>query len=48
VALAARHPCDFVGLLPDPVPGQTIEDVCRAEARFVEVVAERHQPTLLY
>ncbi|MBV8650879.1 MAG: DUF3141 domain-containing protein, partial [Alphaproteobacteria bacterium] len=42
VALQAGHPCYFVGFLPDPVPGQTIEDVCRAEARFVELVAELH------
>ena len=35
VALAAGHPCYFVGFLPEPVPGQTIEDVCRAEAAFV-------------
>src|SRR6202007_411966 len=42
VALAAGHPCYFVGFLPDPMPGQTIEDVCEAEARFVEEVVERH------
>ena len=42
VALGAGHPCYFVGFLPDPVPGQTIEDVCEAEARFVREVAERH------
>jgi Protein of unknown function (DUF3141) len=42
VALAAGHPCYFVGFLPDPVPGQTIEDVCEAEARFVEQVVARH------
>jgi pimeloyl-ACP methyl ester carboxylesterase len=42
VALAAGHPCYFVGFLPEPVPGQTIEDVCEAEARFVEEVAARH------
>ncbi len=42
VALAAGHPCYFVGFLPEPVPGQTIEDVCRAEAVFVEDVAARH------
>ncbi len=42
VALAAGHPCYFVGFLPDPVPGQTIEDVCEAEARFVAEVAARH------
>jgi pimeloyl-ACP methyl ester carboxylesterase len=42
VALAAGHPCYFVGFLPDPVRGQTIEDVCEAEARFVEEVVKRH------
>ena len=42
VALAAGHPCYFVGFLPDPMPGQTIEDVCRAEALFVQTVADRH------
>jgi len=42
VALAVGHQCYFVGFLPDPVPGQTIEDVCEAEARFVDEVVERH------
>ena len=42
VALAAGHPCYFVGFLPEPMPGQTIEDVCKAEARFVEEVVKRH------
>lgn len=42
VALKAGHPCYFVGFLPVPVPGQTIEDVCRAEAFFVDTVAARH------
>jgi hypothetical protein len=42
VALKAGHPCYFVGFLPEPVPGQTVEDVCRAEARFVEEVVARH------
>src|SRR5215468_3802425 len=42
VALAAGHPCYFVGFLPHPVPGQTIEDVCAAEAAFIEEVAARH------
>ena len=42
VALEAGHPCYFVGFLPNPVPGQTVEDVCRAEAVFVEAVAARH------
>jgi hypothetical protein len=43
VALAAGHPCYYVGFLPEPVAGQTIEDVCRAEAHFVATVAERHK-----
>lgn len=42
VALKAGHPCYFVGFLPQPVPGQTVADVCRAEARFVEEVVARH------
>jgi hypothetical protein len=42
VALRAGHPCYFVGFLPQPVPGQTIGDVCEAEARFAEEVAVRH------
>jgi pimeloyl-ACP methyl ester carboxylesterase len=42
MALAAGHPCYFVGFLPDPMPGQTIEDVCEAEAHFVEEVVKRH------
>jgi len=42
VALAAGHPCYFIGFLPEPVPGQTIEDVCAAEIAFLEEVASRH------
>jgi hypothetical protein len=42
VAMAEGHPCYFVGFLPEPIAGQTVEDVCRAEARFVEKVAELH------
>ncbi|MBY0239146.1 MAG: DUF3141 domain-containing protein [Burkholderiaceae bacterium] len=42
VVLKAGNPCYFVGFLPDPEPGQTIEDVCRAEARFIEHVAALH------
>ena len=30
VALNAGHPCFFIGFLPEPVPGQTIEDIVRA------------------
>jgi pimeloyl-ACP methyl ester carboxylesterase len=40
--LQAGHPCYFAGFLEDPAPGQTIEDVCRAEARFVAKVGELH------
>ena len=42
VALAAGHPCYFIGFLPQPMPDQTIEDVCIAEASFIEQVAARH------
>jgi hypothetical protein len=41
-ALKAGHPCYFVGFLPDPVPGQTIEDVAHAEAAFLEKVIALH------
>ena len=36
VAMGAGHPCYFVGFLPEPVPGQTIEDIMVAEAAFLE------------
>jgi pimeloyl-ACP methyl ester carboxylesterase len=42
VALKAGHPCYFIGFLPNPVPGQTIEDIVRAEAIFLERVIELH------
>ncbi len=42
VAIRAGHPCYFVGFSPEPMPGQTIEDVCRAEATFIEEVTRRH------
>jgi hypothetical protein len=42
VALAAGHACYFIGFLPNPMSGQTIEDVCRAEAVFIADVAARH------
>ena len=35
VAMAAGHACYFVGFLPEPVPGQTIEDVMQAQAAFL-------------
>ena len=40
--LRAGHPCYFVGFLPAPVPGQTVEHVCDAEAIFVAQVLELH------
>mgnify|MGYP001602429468 FL=1 len=42
VAMRAGHPGYFVGFTPDPVPGQTIEDVMLAEAAFLEKVIELH------
>jgi pimeloyl-ACP methyl ester carboxylesterase len=42
VAFNAGHPCYFVGFLPDPMPGQTIEDIARAEAVFLEKVIALH------
>jgi pimeloyl-ACP methyl ester carboxylesterase len=42
VALRAGHPCYFIGFLPDPMPGQTIGDIARAEAVFLKKVIELH------
>src|ERR1700756_2694751 len=42
VAMKAGHPCYFIGFLPQPMPGQTIECIARAEAIFIEKVIERH------
>jgi hypothetical protein len=42
VALRAGHPVYFVIFFPEPQPGQTLEDVCRAEQRFVRRVNELH------
>ena len=42
VALEAGHPCYFVGFLPEPMPGQTIEDIVAAEAAFLERVIALH------
>ncbi len=42
VAMKAGHPCYFVGFTPDPMPGQTIEDIARAEAVFLEKVISLH------
>jgi hypothetical protein len=40
VAMRAGHPCYFVGFTPEPMPGQTIEDIMHAEAIFLEKVIE--------
>src|SRR5215813_11426065 len=42
VALRAGHPVYFVMFYPDPQPGQTLLDVCAAEAVFVRKVRELH------
>src|ERR1700744_2677261 len=42
VAMKAGHPCYFIGFLPEPIPGQTIEDIARAEAAFIEKVIAVH------
>ena len=42
VAMKAGHPCYFIGFLPEPMPGQTIERIARAEAVFIEKVISRH------
>lgn len=42
VALKAGHPVYFVIFFARPEPGQTLPDVCEAEARFVQAVADRH------
>jgi hypothetical protein len=42
VAMKAGHTCYFIGFLPDPVPGQTIEDITMAEAAFLEKVISLH------
>ncbi|XUM22991.1 DUF3141 domain-containing protein [Bradyrhizobium oligotrophicum S58] len=42
VAMKAGHPCYFIGFLPEPMPGQTIERIARAEAMFIEKVISLH------
>ena len=41
-AFKAGHPCYFIGFLPEPMPGQTIQDVAHAEAVFLEKVIALH------
>jgi pimeloyl-ACP methyl ester carboxylesterase len=42
VAFKAGHACYFIGFVPDPVTGQTIEDIVHAEAAFLERVIALH------
>ncbi|MGF1500508.1 MAG: alpha/beta fold hydrolase [Paracoccaceae bacterium] len=42
VALKRGHPVYFVAFTRDPVPGQTLADVTRAEAQFVRHVRRTH------
>ena len=42
VAMKAGHPCYFIGFMPEPMPGQTIEDIARAEGVFIEKVIALH------
>src|ERR1700761_8193341 len=42
VAMKAGHPCYFIGFMPEPVPGQTIGDIARAEGTFLERVIALH------
>jgi len=41
-ALALGHPVYFVTFFPEPVPGQILLDIMRAEARFLELIRARH------
>jgi pimeloyl-ACP methyl ester carboxylesterase len=43
VIFKAGHPCYFIGFTPEPLPGQTIEDVVAANAAFIERVSSLHQ-----
>jgi hypothetical protein len=42
VAMRAGHPAYFVGFTPEPMPGQSIEDIIYAEATFLEKVIALH------
>ncbi|MYL24327.1 DUF3141 domain-containing protein [Halomonas alkaliantarctica] len=50
MALHEGHPVYFVIFFPEPLPGQTLEDVLNVLRCFVDTVAERHpgQPPVLY
>ena len=42
MAIEAGYPTYFIGFVPEPVPGQTIEDIAKAEAQFLEKVIGLH------
>jgi pimeloyl-ACP methyl ester carboxylesterase len=42
VAMQAGHPAYFIGFTPEPMPGQTIEDIMRTEAVFLEKIIAMH------
>jgi hypothetical protein len=42
VAMRAGHPAYFIGFTPEPMPGQTIEDIMQTEAVFLEKVIALH------
>jgi len=42
VAMRAGHPVYFVMFFPEPVPNQTLLDVCAAERKFIRKVRELH------
>src|SRR6202043_1100584 len=42
VAMKAGHPCYFIGFLPGPAPGQSIERIAKGEALFLEEVISLH------
>lgn len=50
MALHEGHPVYFAIFFPEPMPGQTLEDVLNVLRRFVETLAERHpgMPPVLY
>jgi len=42
VALRGGHPVYFIIFFPEPEPGQTLADVCAAEAAFLREIYTRH------
>src|SRR5260221_903958 len=42
VAMKAGHSCYFICFLPQPMPGQTIEDIASSEDVFIKTVNALH------